>query len=457
MSLFGADAHEADEVLHHPRHLAMQPVLVSLIEQLRACRTLEDGVVFQRDLLTRLLEAEKDRDGLKRASARIRSRKSPQPQAPEPQSGRDLAEVGTWEFEHEVCKRLVRQLRSVGDALAWRAFSHYRPFVLALSRNDPPGPMYGKKGLPAEVERVERAWKEDGAFALLHDLTNCLRIGDVTVMNGTEPPRTEEIKTNPNRVNKTQLRRINQARAAVFQGEALPGGNASDLMCDLDLPLRTHLDLLRTATEKAAAEGVHAAEVPGSRALLVVDQFGLTRLDRPHEQVVAHMRDSFEGALARAGIGRRVHNVHATSLDSTAVDPQRVPWANYPLHPVVCARIIGDYTTVTVETSGPALAGLLRVAGLDARWVRPLGSGDLRPGEVVMEIHHPEPLRTVPLAGGIGMTPGWTLQMQRSALDRYLIELLTPGSWVAGTKHVLAARRTWRPWPHYRDEHEVWV
>ncbi|MEV6949997.1 hypothetical protein AB0N07_50650 [Streptomyces sp. NPDC051172] len=117
-----------------------------------------------------------------------------------------------------------------------------------------------------------------------------------------------------------------------------------------------------------------------------------------------------------------------------------MPWANYPLHPVACARLIGDYTVVTVETSGPLLARLLQVAGLDARWVRPPGKADLQQGEVVMEIHQQE-----------------QLQMRRSELERYLLELLRPGSWVAGIKHVLAARQTGQPWPHYRNEHEVWV
>jgi hypothetical protein len=55
------------------------------------------------------------------------------------------------------------------------------------------------------------------------------------------------------------------------------------------------------------------------------------------------------------------------------------------------------------------------------------------------------------------MTPAWTLQMRRSALDRYLIEFLRPGSWVAGIRHLLAARQAGQPWPHYRNEHEIWV
>ncbi|MER6374051.1 hypothetical protein ABT255_38060 [Streptomyces mirabilis] len=460
MSLFDADAYDPDDMLVHPRHQAMQPVLVQLIQQLRACESVEAGVDFQRALLTRLLEVEKDRWDFKRAVTRMRNGKQPHQEVPELQSGRDPADIATWRFEHDVCERLARQLRSVGDALAWRVFGFHRPFILALCRNQSPGPMYGKAGLAAELEHFERACKQDGAFALLHDLTNCLRIGDMTVWDGVHPPRTEEIKTNPKNSRSVQLRRINQARAAVLDGGPLPGDNASELLYDLDLPLRTHLDVLRDALERAATDGIYATPVPGSRALFVVDQYACAQQGMSSEQFNERHQHAVDGALQRAGIaaGREDHNIYVTSLDSTARDPLRVPWANYPLHPVACARLIGDYAVATVETSGPVLTRLLQATGLDARWVRPPGKTDhLEQGEVIMEIHQQERLRSVTLPGGLTMTPGWTLQMRRSELDRYLMELLQPGTWSAGIKHVLAARQAGQPWPHYRNEHEIWV
>ena len=55
--------------------------------------------------------------------------------------------------------------------------------------------MAGKLGLAAERARVEQARREYGQFALMHDLTNCLRIGDITVFTD-EGPVQIEVKTN---------------------------------------------------------------------------------------------------------------------------------------------------------------------------------------------------------------------------------------------------------------------
>jgi len=96
-------------------------------------------------------------------------------------------------LERDVCERVSRQLQCVGDALAWKAFGYQRNFILVLSRNAPPGPMAGKavwkpSGVP------HRRLARRGRFALLHDLTSCLRIGDVTIFDA-DRVHLHEIKT----------------------------------------------------------------------------------------------------------------------------------------------------------------------------------------------------------------------------------------------------------------------
>jgi len=51
-----------------------------------------------------------------------------------------------------------------------------------------------------------------------------------------------------------------------------------------------------------------------------------------------------------------------------------------------------------------------------------------------------------------------TLQMRRSALDRYLIELVELETWVEGMRYILADyTMEGRTWPTYRHEDQVWV
>jgi hypothetical protein len=77
--------------------------------------------------------------------------------------------------------------------------------------------MYGKEGLPYELGRIKELWESDGHFALHHDLTNCLRIADLTEFtDGGGLLR--EIKRRPH----TEKAQMDRAQAAVRSRRPLP-------------------------------------------------------------------------------------------------------------------------------------------------------------------------------------------------------------------------------------------
>ncbi|MFJ9381612.1 hypothetical protein [Streptomyces sp. NPDC101455] len=446
---------EPEEVLVHPRQQAAQADLVPLIERVRACRSPQDGYELQQDLRRHILEVEDDRNAFSQAVKRMRVGKAPQAGAPEPQSGLDLFDMETWILEREVCERVARQFRSIGDALAWRAFNHDRRYILALCRNAPSGIMAGKVGLKAELETVERHWRNDGQFALLHDLTNCLRIGDITVWQD-DGPHTYEIKTNDRYRSPVQEQRIETAYEAIRTGSALPGDNPNERLQDIDTPLLTHMELLHVATQRASRDGIFAAKVPGSRALIAIDLHGVISQGWTSEEFGQRLARQWNAARRRARIGDEPDsNIHATSLDNVSRDPLRVPWGVYPIHPVAAARLIGDVMTVVVETSGPSLAADLTARGIPAQWVRPPGTGDLVAGEVVMELRSQAEWRA---PNGLTAKLSRTLQLRPSEMDRYLIELMDLDCWAAGIRHLLLSPDTSdRPWPVFRDEGQTWL
>lgn len=89
--------------------------------------------------------------------------------------------------------------RRLGDAMAWVLLGLDRRVITSLSRNNhvPIGEEdHGSRGLEAiSTHLANEGW----GFPVLHDVTDCLRIGDVTFVGGTnapfEEPRTVEVKT----------------------------------------------------------------------------------------------------------------------------------------------------------------------------------------------------------------------------------------------------------------------
>ena len=134
--------------------------------------------------------------------------------------------------------------RCVGDALAWRVFGFERRNIIALCQNDPPGVWAGKTGAAAELDAIEQAYRQNGQFAILHDLTNCLRIGDVTIFRNDGSRETIEVRSNPQRSKSVQQRRIQAANDALQNAAPLPGKDRRARLFDLDMPFKTHLDLL---------------------------------------------------------------------------------------------------------------------------------------------------------------------------------------------------------------------
>ena len=427
--------------------------LPELILQLRAAANVRDSYELQQELISHVRETEEARNAFSKAVKQMQGGKSPQPDAPEPQSGRDPSRVETWQFERDMCERVARQFRCIGDALAWRVFGFERRNIIALCQNTPPGVWAGNAGAAAELDVLEQAYRQDGQFAILHDMTNCLRIGDVTIFRNDGSRETIEVKADPQRNRSPQQRRIKAANDALNHTAPLPGTDRRARLFDLDVQFKTYLDLLALGTERAAREGIFAARVRGDRALLIADIYGCNARGWTEAEFSAQLERKFSAARRRAGLGpRQPSDIYSSSLDSVSRDPQRVPFAAYPLHPIACARLIGDLAAFTVETSGPALAKSLNRAGFNARWVRPPGAvGDLAPGEVVMELSVITGSQLLP--SGLRAEATSTLQMRRSALDQYLIELVDQNTWITGLRRMITGPGLQgRPWPTYRDE-----
>lgn len=156
-----APGNQIDLILTHPRHQQALRTMIELIRDLRTCRTPADLYDFQRPLFQLVIEVEQRRAEISRVVKRLERPGGTVPvDAPELGSGLNRSDPDSWILEAEVFERIWRQYKSIGDALAWRAFGYDRRVIVALSRNQSAGPMYGKDGLAKELEVIEATWRD---------------------------------------------------------------------------------------------------------------------------------------------------------------------------------------------------------------------------------------------------------------------------------------------------------
>lgn len=101
----------------------------------------------------------------------------------------------------ELLRHLRWQSRRLGDAIAWSALLYNRQVIHALTKNDPiPIPSAWSDGHRGAFQFARSLTSQEWGIPIIHDITNALRVGDITFMKPARRLseavfRTVELKT----------------------------------------------------------------------------------------------------------------------------------------------------------------------------------------------------------------------------------------------------------------------
>lgn len=374
-------------ILRHPAQQATASNIAQLISWLRSCETPSDFFEFQRHLFGYLYQVEERRAQCSRIVKRLKRGEKLPADAPDPPPSGDPVQLETWEFELYVYDRLARQLRTVGDGLAWRCFGYDRRMILTLCRNAAAGPMYNKEGLPYELGRIMELWERDGHFALHHDLTNCIRIADLTEFTHDGGALLREIKAKPH-TEKKQRDRAQAAVDAIMEGAPLPGDRPGARLVELTEPYVTNLKQFGDLIQLAKRHGCRGMKLPQGRALMAssLPAF-MQRWGHDTEEGARVLESTRQRAIKRAGIATALHHIKGVSGDTASRSPIMAPWSIYPFSPVDCASLICDLLIFETTVSVQALVDSLERAGLRGEILLPNANGQLNGDMGVVRAH----------------------------------------------------------------------
>lgn len=388
-----------------------------LIEMLRTCESPADYYEFQRHLFKAVYEAEERRAQCSRVLKRFRTGKGVPADVSPPVVG-DASSLQAWQLEAFVFERAARQLRTVGDGLAWRVFGYDRRLILTLSRNDSPGMMFGKDGLPYELGRVKDLWRDKKHFALLHDLTNSLRIADVSEFTG-DGILLHEVKKN-SRIEPKQMKRIEAAINAVMHGGPMPGAGTNARLVELEQPYVADLQQLDDAIQLARKHGSRGMRLNQGRALIATAPYeAALRWGHDYERGTDWLSSIKRRAIERAGIHNARHHISGVSADTASRSAAMTPWSIYPFTSDDCAALICDYVMFETIISLDALAESLTSVGLQVEVLLPESYGELA-SDVLRATWHDK-----------------TITLHPQGMGQLLYELVRPDAWAGGVKEVL--------------------
>lgn len=278
-----------DQVILQPRHLENFRKVAELVRDLDGDPDLARLHSLQRKLLSEVTHAEAEqREAQVRKDAIDESHRNAVAEGKSrgcidrEKLSRLKEESESFRIEIETLKRIRWQLRVVGDGLLWKAVGFNHAYVFAIS--DAPGAgntfLSDPEGLDAELEMVDDFWKKEGTLAVMHDLTNCGKIGDLTLVPEDDTIKIAEVKSSSSMDSK-QVRRMEEAVSLIRGGsKTLEGGKVVRISGELELPgslvseVLNNIDTYSRVIDEAGTEGLGWA--------VISDYMGLRAINPVH-------------------------------------------------------------------------------------------------------------------------------------------------------------------------------
>ena len=353
----------------------------------------------------------------------------------------------SWQAEVVANARIVRQLRAVGDGLAWRLLQYDRRLIGILGDHPAAGPLLKtaggvkehERGLNSEITAVNELWRRDGDVILLNSLTNCLRVGDVTVVRDGQPTL-HEVKSNPRHHRSSQRSTLERAQAAI--STRLPFPRSGLRVVDLVEVYRSDVDAVADIIALARRRGCRGAKLSEGSAVLATSLIDLGHLtDESLPTTQAKIERQRLAARRRAGIESHDHSLRGVSGDLAARMPLLPPWVVFPFSPSDCALLTCDLVLIDTQISIEQLASMAADMGLRLDHSLEPGDGRLDPLRPALTLSLGDRVMTV----------------YPNALSPLLFEFVRPASWLRAMRETLASPiSNAQPWTRFRNDSAHW-
>ena len=238
--------------------------------------------------------------------------------------------------------------RSIGDGIAWRSLGYDRAVTRTLCERQSQQTL-ASEGTIQELREWGYHFDRGTGFAIFNALTNCLSVGDVTVVRDDGSVEVIEVKSSNTKSSRRirQKQKLREVVTRLDMGEGQVDGQ--DVQIEI-LPVtpETGLDRVEKLLDLASVKGWAAERISNS---LYVEAFDFRQPpDEASRQALQRIRNEVIGAWEDRGdlwVGMN-------TLDLLAFSPNAAPFSIFPFDAKTCIELLvgaKNYITYLNETA----------------------------------------------------------------------------------------------------------
>lgn len=340
-------------------------------------------------------------------------------------------------------KAEVTALRDIADGIAWRLFDYDRAVLHELARRSSKKHI-NPEGLQAELYALASFFNDRTGIAVLNDLTNFLKFGDVTVRHDSGEFEIVEVKASTTKSGRLTRQRqgLTELVSLLSSDQGLDIAGEPVKMSAVDVVPEMFVGNLRGLLERAAVHGA-SVEFIGSHLVVECMDFTSVRAKHLEKDRVFAVIDRSRSVLDKwAAAGDFVLPLEGHERYAHAQN--YVPFSIFPLEPKICVRLMTGAIRVVAYLNVFAVLKEMEERG----WTVVEGPNELAQSE-------DGPGAEVPIA--VLKKGPLTTSIPAALLGRLAMEFLKPRSLAGLLDGVLADRREggYR-FVNFAGEHSMW-
>lgn len=224
--------------------------------------------------------------------------------------------------------------RAIGDGIAWRSLGYDRAVTRALCERQSKQTM-ASEGTIQELREWNQHFEQGTGLAIFNALTNCLSVGDVTVVHDDGSVEVIEVKSS-NTKSRRKIRQKEKLREIVSRLDTGEGQvDGQDVQIEiLHVTPETGLDRVAKLLDLASVRGWAAEKISNS---LYVEAFDFRNFTgETAEEPLSRIRSEVLGGWKARGD----FWVDMNTLDLLAFSPNAAPFSVYPFNAKTCVELL---------------------------------------------------------------------------------------------------------------------